>query len=627
MTEETFPLQSLQYTIDNNGDISSNSHVHDNSTQSSDQCEITANDQDGETRDTHHGREEQPDSFIPDISAYSEHDDRTVNTCENSLLGQTNEQGITRTEQAEEEEYTCASNELQSEAFIHTCSTYIDQAEGDVNTCESILFGQSDDHGVQERTLTNHTETTMNSCEKIIENPDTFIQHSGKCNEHADRTESKHENSDCQSGVPVLQESICDEIEQADVQVYKNESNEGQPYCLKQHNAAHGGYTDVISNTCENGVRKPVYFILKKRTRSQQKKSHSNDKKPKRGKLFKCDLCNFSSRFSNNIIHHKKTHTEETLNHEFGDLTAKCSNELSTHKMTNAGEIPLNFSNSGIEQCPSKRNIRKRNCKRKTPFVCEDCDFRTWRTDDFTNHRRIHTGEKHLTCNLCDYSTRWPTSLSIHKRKHTGVKPFMCDLCDYRAISSRSLRTHKKIHGIGREPKEEKLHICDVCGLRLSRKDHLKDHKKLHGGENLLMCEVCGYGTRFARKLTIHKRLHSGEKPYTCDACDYRTHDPGCLKRHKRTHYDKDSEEAKPFICDICGVRKRRSDDLTEHKRIHTGEKPFTCEFCNFRTSWSHSLTVHKRQHTGEKPFKCDLCTFSARQSASLTKHKRTHLK
>ena len=301
---------------------------------------------------------------------------------------------------------------------------YIDHAEGTVDTCVSVL-GESNSQDERERIIFAHTETKMNSCTNGVENPDAFMLQcdSGICNEHVDRLENTREKSDGQPGIPALQESLSDEIKHAG-----DKNNKEQP----QHNTVYDEHTDVISSTGENGVRKPV--IEKKRTRSEKKKTHGGGKKSKRRKMFKCDLCSFSSQFSNDLIRHKKTHTEETFNHEFGDLTAKCSNQLSTHKTTHTGESPFNFSNSSMEQCPSKRSIRKRKCEKKTFFACEDCDFRTCRTNDLTKHRRIHTGEKHLKCNVCDYSTRWAGSLSIHKRKHTGEKPFMCDLCDYRAI-------------------------------------------------------------------------------------------------------------------------------------------------------------------------------------------------
>ena len=154
-------------------------------------------------------------------------------------------------------------------------------------------------------------------------------------------------------------------------------------------------------------------------------------------KKFTCDYkkCKYKSAHADELVRHKKNHTEKNY---------EC-------KYANCG---LKFSQSSSLVV----HIRRHHTLEK-PFLCnyKDCESKFATSSELISHKRIHTGKKRYTEKKykCDYEnckSKFSTSslLTNHKRTHTGERPFVCDYegCESKFSQSGNLAIHKKTHTI-----------------------------------------------------------------------------------------------------------------------------------------------------------------------------------
>ncbi|XP_056332503.1 zinc finger protein 513 [Danio aesculapii] len=351
-------------------------------------------------------------------------------------------------------------------------------------------------------------------------------------------------------------------------------------------------------------------------------------------KTFSCKLCSFSSRYSNHLKRHMKTHNGEK------------------------------------------------------PYQCPHCVYASAQLVNLQRHVRTHTGEKPYKCQFCTFACNSLGNLKRHQRMHTQEKELSCSHCDFRASNSHSLKKHTKSH------KEDKttalteesvvsdltLHIssdpdflqnydhhhnhhppshlpppallhteglsgesdplpellfpfsCRVCGAvldddeaaapqicskctldMLSKSSPDKDDK-------LFPCTSCPFVTQYPNHLARHMKTHSGEKPYKCPQCSYASAHFDNLKRHHRVHTGE-----KPYKCRVCDYACGNLANLKRHERIHSGSKPFQCSVCSYSCNQSMNLKRHMLRHTGEKPFKCQHCGYTTGHWDNYKRHQKKH--
>jgi len=126
-------------------------------------------------------------------------------------------------------------------------------------------------------------------------------------------------------------------------------------------------------------------------------------------------------------------------------------------------------------------------------------------------------------------------------------------------------------------------------------------------------------GSRSARR-TYTGEIHPGDKPYKCTFCDKRFKQVGHVNLHERTHTG-----GQKYICQYCNKKFNQSSHLKDHLRIHTGEKPFMCSDCGKCFGYNSALKSHRRIHTGEKCYKCKFCEKTFNQLGNLKTHERLH--
>uniref|UniRef100_A0A673K663 Zinc finger protein 513 n=1 Tax=Sinocyclocheilus rhinocerous TaxID=307959 RepID=A0A673K663_9TELE len=354
-------------------------------------------------------------------------------------------------------------------------------------------------------------------------------------------------------------------------------------------------------------------------------------------KTYSCKLCSFSSRYSNHLKRHMKTHNGEK------------------------------------------------------PYRCQQCAYASAQLVNLQRHVRTHTGEKPYKCEICTFACNSLGNLKRHQRMHT----YFNDQC---STGMQIQRMHKEALVLFKtasflllrisfyfilctlstsccKPKEEAkresvvsdltLHIssdpdflqsydtlrtesdplpellfpftCRVCGAVLEdeegataqicskctlERDMLSKSSPSspEKGDKLYSCTSCPFVTQYPNHLARHTKTHSGEKPYKCPQCNYASAHFDNLKRHHRVHTGE-----KPYKCRVCDYACGNLANLKRHERIHSGAKPFQCSVCSYSCNQSMNLKRHMLRHTGEKPFKCQECGYTTGHWDNYKRHQKKH--
>ncbi|XP_012677899.2 zinc finger protein 513 [Clupea harengus] len=359
-------------------------------------------------------------------------------------------------------------------------------------------------------------------------------------------------------------------------------------------------------------------------------------------KNFSCHLCSFTSRYSNHLKRHMKTHNGEK------------------------------------------------------PYQCPHCPYASAQLVNLQRHMRIHTGEKPYKCSQCAFACSSLGNLRRHQRMHAQERPHTCSQCSYRASSSLSLKRHMTTHkssssnnsssSSNREEAIEDgvvsdfmmcisssdsdfLHSYDSlqedqppssllepgaeedqgvpsllfpCGLDQEPPSPVNGHAassaerplqesprspeppapggRAKAPERLYTCPVCPFTSQYPNHLARHSKTHSGEKPYGCPHCPYASAHLDNLKRHMRVHTGE-----KPYACDLCDYACGNLANLRRHERIHTGAKPFLCPLCPYSCNQSMNLKRHMLRHSGHKPHRCPLCSYTTGHWDNYKRHQKKH--
>ncbi|XP_023694990.1 zinc finger protein 513 [Paramormyrops kingsleyae] len=350
-------------------------------------------------------------------------------------------------------------------------------------------------------------------------------------------------------------------------------------------------------------------------------------------KVHSCQLCSFTSRYSNHLKRHMKTHN--------GEKPYQCPH------CTYASAQLVNL----------QRHVRTHTGEK--PYKCEHCVFACNSLGNLKRHQRMHTQDKSNQCGQCDYKASNSLSLKRHVMghkaevsSHTAEDMVVSDLTLHESGDADFLQGYGSLkadrqtgspldsEGAGEEsdtlPELLFPFTCRLCGLVLDDEDGAsgrvcskcalemlsKEPPDSPGekADKAFSCASCPFITQYPNHLARHMKTHSGEKPYKCPECDYASAHFDNLKRHHRVHTGE-----KPYKCHLCDYACGNLANLKRHERIHSGAKPFKCAVCNYSCNQSMNLKRHMLRHTGEKPFKCQQCAYTTGHWDNYKRHQKKH--
>ncbi|KAI1897202.1 hypothetical protein AGOR_G00080790 [Albula goreensis] len=354
-------------------------------------------------------------------------------------------------------------------------------------------------------------------------------------------------------------------------------------------------------------------------------------------KLHSCKLCSFSSRYSNHVKRHMKTHN--------GEKPYRC---------------PL-CAYASAQLVNLQRHLRIHTGEK--PYSCAHCAFACSSLGNLKRHQRMHAQESRSSClSLEKHATG-------HQAAREGEEPGASAEAEAQLSDSAPHANHDGDYVSGYSEKHRQApgaraeggtmdgpgggsgargranalpellfpFTCRLCGVVLEDEDGTsaqicssctldmlsKGPASSPGGERgdrAFSCAMCPFTTQYPNHLARHMKTHSGEKPYKCPQCDYASAHFDNLKRHHRVHTGE-----KPYKCQLCDYACGNLANLKRHQRIHSGAKPFQCGVCSYSCNQSMNLKRHMLRHTGEKPFRCQECPYTTGHWDNYKRHQRKH--
>ena len=312
---------------------------------------------------------------------------------------------------------------------------------------------------------------------------------------------------------------------------------------------------------------------------------------PKHIKEFSCDICNFKSKFKQNLWkHNRKYHFEQFVgseNCDFCDFKAVSKSGLKMHK-----RIQHNGQKTG-------------------DVFCKLCDVKSTKEEIYGHYFRHHgklIEEDKIGSDLAHTAIK-------KKKKETeypNTNSFQCTHCRFRGATEGSLKTHLHKQHKDLYPSEA---FCDICDYRstekgvkihkyrfhfnyrelqsMNMKQKLPTQKKVKYEQN--SCRLCEFSATSNKALVKHySENHEGTKVHSCSDCDYTTN----FKRQLRIHNEAE-HLGKSYSCEQCDFKTVWSSYLRIHINSRHLQTPFSCSECEYETKWKVSLNVHEREVHG----------------------------
>ena len=200
-----------------------------------------------------------------------------------------------------------------------------------------------------------------------------------------------------------------------------------------------------------------------------------------RRKVHQCPDCDYRTIKGAAYKTHRQGHSTETF------VCSQCSKVFKTndtlkkhiqkiHKETILYKCTICDFTSRYSSTLNAHQYRSHHLVTSTKqavYYCPYCDYSNVDQADLRKHERNkHSDDRPFLCSFCPKAFKHKTQVTIHERIHTGARPFKCDLCNYAGRSKVALVTHlRHVHS------DAKPYVCELCGFRTKGPSNLWFHK------------------------------------------------------------------------------------------------------------------------------------------------------
>ena len=178
-------------------------------------------------------------------------------------------------------------------------------------------------------------------------------------------------------------------------------------------------------------------------------------------------------------------------------------------------------------------NVHSKSHKIPDILKCEYCgkEFAHLENAPFQRHVQSHSMEKNLQCPHCDKQFYFEIDLNQHVNYRHDLN-FLCDKCEFKTYRKSTLDNHNII-----KHTEHNEHFCNVCGKSFKLLRYLENHQETHSDERKYKCDICGKGFRNQKHLAPHKRIHLNDYRAQCKVCERKFIQKWNLKSHMKKHH------------------------------------------------------------------------------------------
>ena len=181
-------------------------------------------------------------------------------------------------------------------------------------------------------------------------------------------------------------------------------------------------------------------------------------------KRFKCDICNYKTKFKWNLKRHMKLHSE---------TTGVCQSETQEKDQLVCHRCGKTFKS----RCGLSLHVRGKHTL-QFRFLCSICAKGFMSKYSYRGHMAFHNKVSEQKCPMCPATFRYRSSLIEHSKvQHQGME-FICNRegCSKKFASSSSLGDHcRAVH-------DKRYYSCSKCSKKFNWRSSLRFHEQnAHG--------------------------------------------------------------------------------------------------------------------------------------------------